>query len=69
MREQKAKAQNKTKTNIRSKPPPVPPPTFYSKSTTANLSHPSNRYNNNTIGKEFQLQIRQANKYGSVWND
>ena len=66
MREQKTKAKVKKTTTIRSCPrrsphahplinQPRPPPPII--------------YNNNRMGIEFVVQMRQSNKYGSVRND
>ena len=59
----------KTKTNYEIIPTPCPPPTPWYKSTTSHLSHPPIIHNNNTMDREFLVQMRQSNKCGSVRND
>ena len=44
-------------------------PTPWYESTTPHLSHAPIIQNNNTMDTEFQVQMRQSNKCGSVKND
>ena len=70
MREQKTKAQVRNAAIItRSYPPLLPLPTPSYKSTTPHLSHSSSICNNNTMGIEFLVQLRQSNKCESLRND
>ena len=71
MRDQKTKAQTKIKkTSYERIPIPCPPPPIPSyESTTPHPSHPPIIHNNNTMGTEFLVQMRQSNKCGSVRND
>ena len=66
----KDKSTNKKK-KIQTKreyPLPVPPPTPWYESTTPHLSRLPIIHNNNTMGTEFLVHIRQSNKCGSVRN-
>ena len=68
MREQKTKTRVK-KNNYKIIPTRIPPPTPRHKLTTPHLSHPPIIYNSNTVDIEFQIQMKQSNKCGSVRND
>ena len=50
-------------------PLPVPPPKPQYESNTPQLSHPHIIHDNNTMGTEFLVQMRQSKKCGSVKND
>ena len=63
------KRKPRIKKTMRWYPPPVLPPTPWYESTTHCLSHAAIIYNNNTMDKEFVVQMRQSNKCGSVRND
>ena len=71
MRGQKTKAQIKTntKSKLRDNTHPLsPPPKPWYEATTPHLSHPPIIHNNNIMDTEFQVQMRQSDKCGSVRN-
>ena len=69
MREQTTKAQVKKQTNYEIISIFCPPTFSLIWINHAHLCHPPIIHNNNTMDTEFQVQMRQSNKCGSVRND
>ena len=71
MRDHKTKAQIKanTKNKLRDNIHPLSPHPNPDMKQTPHLSHPPIIHNNNILDTEFQVQMRQSDKCGSVRNN
>ena len=72
MGHERTKHKSTNKKNYEIIPTPCPPThtlIWINPPTAPHLSHPPIIHNNNTMDTEFQVQMRQSNKCGSVRND